>query len=181
MSRIGKQPVVWTSGTKVSVADGVVTVETSKGKLTQDFDPCISVAVDDSARSATVTRTGDTGRERALHGLYRSLIANMVEGLEKGYEKRLEIQGVGYGAKLQGKKLVLNIGFNAPVEMPVPEGLTCEAPDATHINIKGADKQKVGQFAAVVRRIRPPEPYKGKGIRYVGEYVRRKVGKSLGA
>ena len=105
----------------------------------------------------------------------------MVEGLEKGYEKQLEIQGVGYNAKLQGKKLVLNIGFNAPVEMTVPADLDCGVPDATHIHIKGADKQRVGQFAAEIRRIRPPEPYKGKGIRYVGEYVRRKVGKSLGA
>ena len=181
MSRIGKQPVNWASGTKVSVSGAVLTVESSKGKLTQEIDPCIAVEIDDTARSLTFTRTADGKRERAMHGLYRSLAANMVEGLEKGYEKKLEIQGVGYNAKLQGKKLVLAIGFNAPVEMQIPAGLDCEVSDPTHINIKGFDKQLVSQFAADVRRIRPPEPYKGKGIRYVGEYVRRKVGKSLGA
>jgi large subunit ribosomal protein L6 len=117
----------------------------------------------------------------SLHGLYRALAANMVAGVEKGFEKRLEIQGVGYQAKVQGKDLVLNIGFNQPVKMPVPAGLACEAPTPTQIIIKGADRQLVGQFAADVRAVRKPEPYKGKGIRYEGEYVRRKVGKSLGA
>ncbi len=181
MSRIGKQPVVFASGTKLSLSNGVLKVETSKGALTQAIDPCIQVEIDEGGRTATFTRTADGKRERAMHGLYRSLAANMVQGLEQGYEKALEIQGVGYNAKVQGPKLVLNIGFNAPVEMPVPKGLSCEAPQPTSIVIKGADKQLVGQFAADIRGVRPPEPYKGKGIRYVGEHVRRKVGKALGA
>ncbi len=181
MSRIGKQPVVFASGTKVSYAGGVLTVEAGKGKLSQAIDPVIKVEVDGDGRSIVFTRDEDTKNARAMHGLYRSLAANMVTGLESGFSKSLELQGVGYNAKLQGKKLVLAIGFNAPVEMPVPAGLEIEVPDNTHINIKGADKQLVGQFAADVRRVRPPEPYKGKGIRYVDEFVRRKVGKSLGA
>ena len=181
MSRIGKQPVEFASGTKVSFNGGVLTVEAGKGKLSQAIDPCIKVEVDADGRTINFTRSDDERQSRAMHGLYRSLAANMVEGLEKGFVKALEIQGVGYNAKLQGKKLVLAIGFNAPVELQVPEGLECEVPDNTHINIKGADKQLVGQFAADVRRVRPPEPYKGKGIRYVDEFVRRKVGKSLGA
>jgi len=114
-------------------------------------------------------------------GLYRALAANMVLGVERGFERKLEIQGVGYSAKLEGKALVLQIGFNKPVKMPVPEGVSCEVPGPTNIVVRGADKQRVGQFAAEIRRVRPPEPYKGKGIRYEGEYVRRKVGKSLGA
>ena len=179
MSRIGKQPVALAGGTKVSVSGATVTVEAGGTKLTQDVDPCIAVAVDDG--QVTLTRADDTKRSRAMHGLYRSLVANMVEGVEKGFEKKLEIQGVGYSAKMQGKNLVLAIGFNAPVTIPVPAGLTVETPAPTQISVKGADKQQVGQFAADVRAVRKPEPYKGKGIRYEGEFVRRKVGKSLGA
>jgi len=181
MSRIGKQPVVWSSGTKVSMSAGVITVEKDKSTLKQGVDSCIVVEIDDDQRQATFTRADDSKRSRSMHGLYRTLVANMIEGVEKGFAKKLEIQGVGYSAKSEGKNLVLNIGFNAPVKMPVPAELTLEVPAPTQIVIKGADKQSVGQFAAEIRAVRPPEPYKGKGIRYDGEFVRRKVGKSLGA
>ena len=181
MSRIGKQPVNWSSGTKVSMAAGVITVEKDKVTLKQAVDPCIVVDIDEGERQVTFTRADDTKRARSMHGLYRSLVSNMVEGVEKGFEKKLEIQGVGYSAKAEGKNLVLSIGFNAPVKMPVPADLSLEVPAPTQIVIKGADKQSVGQFAAEIRAVRPPEPYKGKGIRYDGEFVRRKVGKSLGA
>ena len=178
MSRIGKQPVVWASGTKVSRSGATITVEAGKAKLEQDVDACIDVAIDEDARTITFTRKDDSKRSRAMHGLYRSLVANMVEGAEKGFKKTLEIHGVGYGAKAEGKNLVLNIGFNAPVKMPVPEGLTLEVPQPTQIIVSGADKQMVGQFAADVRALRPPEPYKGKGVRYEDEHIRRKVGKA---
>ncbi|MHC4845962.1 MAG: 50S ribosomal protein L6 [Planctomycetota bacterium] len=181
MSRIGKQPVNWAAGTEVSMSGKVLTVKRDKVTLTQEVDPAITAKLDDGERTLTFERSEDTRKARSLHGLYRALAANMVAGVEKGFEKRLEIQGVGYQAKVQGKDLVLNIGFNQPVKMPVPAGLACEAPTPTQIIIKGADRQLVGQFAADVRAVRKPEPYKGKGIRYEGEYVRRKVGKSLGA
>jgi len=181
MSRIGKKPVTWSDGTKLSMSGAVLTVEVGKGSLSQEIDDCIIVEIDDGARSANFVRRDDSKRSRAMHGLYRSLAANMVEGLEKGFEKQLEIQGVGYNAKVEGKQLVLNIGFNAPVKVEIPAGLDVQLPIPTRVNIKGADKQVVGQFAAEVRAVRKPEPYKGKGIRYVNEFVRRKVGKSLGA
>lgn len=179
MSRIGKQPVKFAGGTKVSMSGTVLTVEASGNKLTQDIDPCIQVEVNDG--EAVFTRRDDSKRTRAMHGLYRALAANMVEGLEKGFSKTLDIVGVGFNAKMQGKELVLNIGFNAPKKVPVPAGLDVETPAPTQIVVKGFDKQLVGQFAAEVRAIRKPEPYKGKGIRYSDEVVRRKVGKSLGA
>ena len=179
MSRIGKQPVDFASGTKVSFSGGVLTVEASGKKLVQDIDACIDVSIED--QRATFTRRNDSKQARAMHGLYRSLANNMVEGVEKGFEKKLEIIGVGYNAKVQGKDLVLNIGFNAPKKLPIPAGLEVEAPQPTNLTVKGFDKQLVGQFAAEIRAIRKPEPYKGKGIRYEGEFVRRKVGKSLGA
>ncbi|MHC5209738.1 MAG: 50S ribosomal protein L6 [Planctomycetota bacterium] len=181
MSRIGKQEVRWASGTKVSLSSGVLRVEAGKTALSQSVDPRIGVELDEQARTATFVRKEETREARALHGLTRALAANMVEGVEKGFERRLEIQGVGYNAKVQGKDIVLNMGFNQPVKLPIPTGLACETPQPTQVVIKGADKQVVGQFAADVRAVRPPEPYKGKGIRYEGEYVRRKVGKSLGA
>jgi large subunit ribosomal protein L6 len=177
MSRIGKQPISWKDGTKVSFSGALLTVEGGGTKLSQEFDPCVKLAIDESARTATLTRVDDSKRSRAMHGLYRALAANMVEGVQGGFAKKLEIQGVGYNAKMEGKTLVLNIGFNAPVKMPVPAGLEVEAPTPTSLVVKGADKQAVGQFAAEVRAVRKPEPYKGKGIRYEGEYVRRKVGK----
>ena len=181
MSRVGKQPINFKDGTKVSFSGGVLQVEANKVALTQDVDPCIQVDIDDGGRVLTLTRVDDSKRSRAMHGLYRSLAANMVEGVEQGFTKKLEIQGVGYNAKMEGKTLTLNIGFNAPVKLPVPEGLTVETPSPTNISVTGASKQSVGQFAAEVRAIRKPEPYKGKGIRYADEVVRRKVGKSLGA
>jgi len=181
MSRIGKQPVSWSEGTKVTLSGRVVTVESKAGSLSQPIDHGIAVEIDEAARTATFTRPTNEKRQRGMHGLYRALVANMVEGLEKGFEKRLEIQGVGYNAKMEGEALSLNIGFNTPVKVAIPEGLTVECPTPTEVVVKGVDKQLVGQFAADVRRARPPEPYKGKGIRYAGERVRRKAGKSLGA
>ncbi|MED5330506.1 MAG: 50S ribosomal protein L6 [Planctomycetota bacterium] len=181
MSRIGKQPVTWKSGTKVSFADGVLTVESGNGKLSQDTASSVAITIDDDARTATVSRVEETREARAMHGLYRSLFANMVEGLEDGFVKKLEIHGVGYNAAVQGKSLVLNVGYNAPIELSIPEGITCEAPQPTVLSVSGVDKQLVGQFAAEIRAVRKPEPYKGKGIRYADEYVRRKVGKALGA
>jgi large subunit ribosomal protein L6 len=181
MSRVGKQLVRWKDGTKVSFASGVLTVETSKVTLKQSLDPSIDVVVDSAARTATFQRKAETAQARALHGLYRALGANMVLGVEKGFEKRLDIQGVGFNAKVEGKNLVLNVGFNKPVKLPIPMGITIEVPQPTLVVVKGADKYVVGQFAADARGVRPPEPYKGKGVRYEGEHVRRKVGKSLGA
>ncbi|RKY22653.1 MAG: 50S ribosomal protein L6 [Planctomycetota bacterium] len=181
MSRIGKQPITFKDGTKVSFSNHVLKVEAGKATLTQDIDPCVRVEVDDGGRVLTLGRVDDSKRSRAMHGLYRSLAANMVQGVEQGFVKKLEIQGVGYNAKIQGKSLTLNIGFNAPVTLPVPEGLTVETPTPTNVTVSGANKQAVGQYAAEVRAVRKPEPYKGKGIRYEGEIVRRKVGKSLGA
>ncbi len=180
MSRIGRQPVTWKASTKLSLAGRTVKVEGGKFTLTQELHPALDLAVDEGARSAKLTRRGETGAERAVHGLFRALLANMVEGVEKGFEKRLDIQGVGFNAKIEGPSLVLNIGFNKPVKRIIPKGLLCEVPQPTLVVIKGADKQLVGQFAAEIRSLRKPEPYKGKGIRYDGEYVRRKVGKSLG-
>jgi large subunit ribosomal protein L6 len=181
MSRVGKQPVRWADGTKVSVAGQTLKVETSKASLVQVVDPAIRMVVEDKERVLRFERVTEGRRERALHGLYRSLAAGMVEGVEKGFVKKLEIQGVGYNGKVEGKTLVLAVGFNKPVRKPIPAGITVEAPTPTFLIIKGASKQLVGQFAAEIRAARKPEPYKGKGIRYDGEIVRRKVGKSLGA
>ena len=181
MSRIGKQPVTWSQGTKVSVAGQTLKIEAGKGALTQVVDPAIRMVVDEQARQLRFERSDDDRKVRALHGLYRSLAVNMVRGVEQGFVRKLEIQGVGFNAKIEGKTLVLAIGFNKPVKLPIPTGLVVETPQPTFLIIKGADKQLVGQFAAEIRSVRPPEPYKGKGIRYDGEYVRRKVGKSLGA
>jgi large subunit ribosomal protein L6 len=180
MSRVGNKPVTWKEGTRVSLSGRVLKVEAGKSSLTQELDPSITVAIDDKARSATFQRSAEGRRERALHGLYRSLAAGMVQGVEQGYEKRLDIQGVGYNAKIEGKTLVLALGFSKPRTLPIPAGLVIETPTPTLVVVKGPGKQLVGQFAAEVRAIRPPEPYKGKGVRYEGEYVRRKVGKSLG-
>lgn len=179
MSRIGKQPVVYPTGVKVQVADGRVRVEGPKGKL--EFVPhrAMKVQLDEAKKSIAVVRPDDERTNRCLHGLTRTLIANMVEGVTKGFEKRLRIEGVGYQARMDKKALVLTVGYANAIEMPPPEGVTVELPDPTTIVIKGADKQKVGQYAAEVRRVRKPEPYKGKGIRYENEHVRRKEGKSF--
>jgi large subunit ribosomal protein L6 len=147
--------------------------------LTLVCHPNISVEFDSGAKELRVNRPNDDRQNRALHGLTRSLIANMVQGVAEPFEKRLEIVGVGYNASVNGKKLQLQVGYANTVVLPVPAGVTCEVPDATHIIVKGPDKQVVGQFAAEIRGVRPPEPYKGKGIRYQGEYVRRKAGKAF--
>lgn len=179
MSRIGKQPVVIPAGVKVAVADGKVKVEGPKGKLELVPHNAVKVAVDDKTKAVLVTRPDDDRLTRALHGLTRSLINNMVVGVTKGYEKRLKIEGVGYQARMNKKNVVLTVGYANQIEMEPPEGVTAELPDPTTIVIKGADKQKVGQFAAEVRACRKPEPYKGKGVRYENEVVRRKEGKSF--
>ncbi|MBL8795101.1 MAG: 50S ribosomal protein L6 [Planctomycetia bacterium] len=178
MSRIGKQPVAIPAGVKVNIADGQVRVEGPKGKLEMSFHRNIKVEKDGD-KAIKVTRPDDERLNRSLHGLTRSLIANMIEGVTKGFERRLKIEGVGYQARLDKKVLVLVVGYANSVEMPPPDGVTVELADPTTIVIKGADKQKVGQYAAEVRQVRKPEPYKGKGIRYENEQVRRKEGKSF--
>jgi large subunit ribosomal protein L6 len=179
MSRIGKQPVAIPAGVKVQVADGAVKVEGPKGKLEFSYHPTIKVQHDEAGKAIRVERPDDERFSRSLHGLTRSLIANMVEGVTKGYERRLKIEGIGYQARMDKKTLVLVVGYANSVEMEPPAGVTVELADPTTIIVKGADKQKVGQFAADVRRVRKPEPYKGKGIRYENEQVRRKEGKSF--
>ena len=175
MSRIGRKPIEVPEAVTISVASGRVTVNGPKGELTQAISP--DMKVEQSNGTLTVERPTDRGEHRALHGLTRSLIANMVEGVTDGFEKCLEIQGVGYRAKLQGKNLELALGYSHPVAMPAPEGIEFEVPQPTEVVVRGIDKQLVGETAAQIRKKRPPEPYKGKGIRYSGEYVRRKVGK----
>ena len=179
MSRIGKQPVVIPAGVKVQLAEGRVKVEGPKGKLEMAPHAAMKVTIDDNAKAIKVERPDDDRLHRALHGLTRSLIFNMVEGVTKGYEKKLKIEGIGYQARLDKKAVELTVGYANKIRMEPPEGVTAEVPDPTTIVIKGADKQKVGQFAAEIRRSRKPEPYKGKGIRYENEVVRRKEGKSF--
>jgi large subunit ribosomal protein L6 len=179
MSRIGKQPVNYPAGVKVQVEDGNVRVEGPKGKLEVRYHLNLRVEHDEKQKVVRVSRPDDERLNRALHGLTRSLIANMVEGVTKGFEKRLKIEGIGYQARMDKKALVLTVGYANAIEMVPPEGVAVELADPTTIIIRGADKQKVGQFAADVRRVRKPEPYKGKGIRYENEQVRRKEGKSF--
>ena len=175
MSRIGKSPIELPGGVSVSISPGRVMVNGPLGELSQEVPSRMKIEQQDG--SVVVTRPSDRGDDRALHGLTRSLIANMVEGVTNGFQKRLEIQGVGYRAALRGTDLELNVGFSHPVVLKAPAGITFEVPTPTEVLVKGIDKQQVGQIAAEVRKVRPPEPYKGKGIRYEGEYVRRKVGK----
>jgi large subunit ribosomal protein L6 len=179
MSRIGKSPVSIPKGVKAAVTNGVLTVEGPLGKLERSVHPAVSVAVDAASGQLTVTRSSDNRIARSVHGLTRALAANMVEGVSKGYEKKLEIVGVGYLAALQKNTLQLRVGFANELQVPIPAGLTVTVPDQTHVSIKGIDKQLVGQFAAEVRALRKPEPYKGKGIRYENEQVRRKAGKAV--
>lgn len=193
MSRIGKQPVSIPAGVKVKVTDGKVLVEGPKGKLEMPYHRAVKVELgkvtrkddsvvftaDPAGQFIQVTRTDDERLSRAVHGLTRSLIANMVEGVTKGYEKRLKIEGVGYTAKLDKKSVVLSVGYANQIKLDPPKDVTAEVPDPNTIIIRGADKQLVGQFAADVRHARPPEPYQGKGIRYEKEVVRRKEGKSF--
>ena len=181
MSRIGKQPVTIPKGVKIKIADGKVIVEGPKAPKGLEFvyHPLVKVAYDEAKGVVTVTRGDDERFSRSLHGLTRSLIANMVEGVVKGYEKRLKIEGVGYQAAKKGTAIALTVGYANQIVVEPPEGVTFELPDPTTIVIRGADKQKVGQYAAEVRAARKPEPYKGKGIRYENEVVRRKEGKSF--
>ena len=179
MSRVGKQPIPYPAGVKVQIGDGTVRVEGPKGKLELAPHRVMAVEHDEKAKVIKVNRPDDERLSRALHGLTRSLIANMVEGVTKGFEKKLKIEGIGYQARMDKKTLVLTVGYANAVELTPPEGVVAELSDPTTILIRGADKQKVGQFAAEVRRARKPEPYKGKGIRYEKEQVRRKEGKSF--
>jgi large subunit ribosomal protein L6 len=175
MSRIGKRPIEVPAGVIVSVDPGRVTVSGPKGELRQQVPQRMQIAQEEG--TITVTRPTERGDDRALHGLTRSLIANMVEGVTNGFEKRLEIQGVGYRAAMSGSNLELQVGYSHPVRIVPREGISFEVPTPTQVIVRGIDKQVVGQTAAEIRKVRPPEPYKGKGIRYEGEYVRRKVGK----
>ena len=179
MSRIGRMPVVIPAGVEVKIGENnLVTVKGPKGTLEKQLHTEMTLTVEDGA--VIVKRPSDDKQHRALHGLTRSLLANMVEGVSKGYEKELEINGVGYRAQKQGKKLVMNLGYSHPVEMEEIDGITIDVPSANKIVIKGIDKQVVGQFAAIVREKRLPEPYKGKGIKYATEVIRRKEGKTGG-
>jgi len=176
MSRIGNKPVDLPDGVDVEIDGSVVTVKGSKGELERSFNERIGFDLDDGV--VTVTRPDDARESRALHGLSRALLNNMVVGVSNGFSKELEIHGVGYRASMKGSSIELLVGFSHPVEVQAPEGITFEVPEQTKIIVSGIDKEQVGQVAANIRKVRPPEPYKGKGIRYVGEYVRRKAGKA---
>jgi len=178
MSRIGKRPIEVPAGVLVSIDPGRVTVSGPKGELRQQVPQRMTISHEDG--TITVTRPTERGEDRALHGLTRTLVANMVEGVTNGFEKRLEIQGVGYRAALSGTNLELQVGYSHTVRITPREGISFEVPIPTQIVVRGIDKQIVGQTAAEIRKVRPPEPYKGKGIRYAGEYVRRKAGKAAG-
>jgi large subunit ribosomal protein L6 len=175
MSRIGKKPIEVPAGVIVSVDPGRVTVSGPKGELRQVVPSRMGINQEEG--TILVTRPTERGEDRALHGLTRTLIANMVEGVTQGFEKRLEIQGVGYRATMSGTDLELQVGYSHPVKIKPREGISFEVPIPTQVVVRGIDKQIVGQTAAEIRKVRPPEPYKGKGIRYEGEFVRRKVGK----
>ena len=176
MSRIGRKPINIPAGVTAKMDNGVMTIKGAKGTLTQKVHPNMEIEI--NADVIEVKRPNDDKENRALHGLTRSLIANMVEGVTNGYQKELDVNGVGYRVQKQGKDLIMNLGFSHQVIVSDNEDITIEAPGPNKIIISGIDKQKVGQFAAEVREKRPPEPYKGKGIRYVGEFVRRKEGKT---
>jgi large subunit ribosomal protein L6 len=179
MSRIGKQPVSVPAAVKVTVADGKITAKGPKGELSFQYHPRMTVTFDGAANSIAVTRPDDDRLSRSLHGLTRNLIFNMIQGVTEGFSKTLEVVGVGYQAALKGKSIQVQVGWANPLIVEPPPGITFEVPDPTHIVIKGCDKHMVGQVAADIRKRRPPEPYKGKGIRYQGEFVRRKAGKAF--
>ena len=176
MSRIGREPITVPAGVDVKLDGNVITVKGPLGTLTRELRPEMKVELD--AGVIKVTRPNDEANMRALHGLTRTLIANMVEGVNKGYEKKLQIVGVGYRAAKQGKTLVLNLGYSHPINIDEADGVTFDVPDANTIIVKCADKQKCGQIASEIRGKRPPEPYHGKGVKYEGEYIRRKAGKA---
>jgi large subunit ribosomal protein L6 len=176
MSRVGKKPIEIPAGVTVTLNNNTVTVKGPKGELTRTFNPDMNIKIEENV--ITISRPSDVKEHRALHGTTRAVIANMIEGVSKGFEKSLELIGVGYRAQKQGNKLVLNVGYSHPVEIEPEKGLEIEVPSNTKVTVKGADKERVGALAANIRQVRPPEPYKGKGIRYEGEYVRRKEGKT---
>lgn len=178
MSRIGRQPIPVPPGVEVRVEGNLVTVKGPKGQLTRQFSPEMRIGLQDNV--VRVERPSDTKQHRALHGLTRALLANMVEGVTKGFQRSLELTGVGYRAAKQGNKLVLTVGYSHPVEIDPGEGLEIEVPAPNRVVVKGIDKEKVGALAANIRKVREPEPYKGKGIKYEGERIRRKVGKAGG-
>jgi len=178
MSRIGNKPVPIIDGVKVAINDRRVTVEGPLGKLDYEHRPEVRVALDDDGKNVLVSRDSDERASRAFHGLTRSLIANMIQGVKEGYEKRLEIVGVGYVGSIQGQELNLRVGYANELKKKIPTGLDVTCPDQTHVVVKGCNKQMVGQFAAEVRSLRKPEPYKGKGIRYQGEHIKLKPGKA---
>ncbi len=175
MSRIGRQPITVPAGVQIAIEAGLVTVNGPKGELSERVSRDMTVTQEGD--TITVTRPTDRGPHRELHGLTRTLIANMVNGVTDGFEKKLEIQGVGYRAALRGRDLEFALGYSHPVEIKAPDGIEFEVPQPTRITVRGASKQQVGEIAAIIRKQRKPEPYKGKGIRYEGEYVARKVGK----
>jgi large subunit ribosomal protein L6 len=175
MSRIGRQPIHVPEGVTVSIGPGRVTINGPRGELQQVVSERMQIVEEDG--TLKVTRPTDRGQDRAVHGLTRSLVANMVEGVTDGFQKELQIQGVGYRARLAGRDLELSVGYSHPVTINAPEGIEFEVPQPTQVIVRGIDKQLVGEIASRIRRVRPPEPYKGKGIRYAGEQVRRKVGK----
>lgn len=176
MSRVGNEPIIIPDGVGVTVDDDGVTVKGPKGTLVDRFDKRIVVVVEDGV--VRLSRVDEERESKALHGLSRALLSNMVVGVSEGYKKELRTEGVGYRANLQGSRLELQVGYSHPVHIEAPDGISFEVPEPTKIIVSGIDKQQVGQIAADIRRVRPPEPYKGKGIRYVGEYVRRKAGKA---
>ncbi len=179
MSRVGKVPIAIPSGVEVRIEGSKVTVKGTKGELSRDLEPEMKLNLSDGV--LTVDRPSDKPRHRSAHGLTRTLIQNMVSGVTEGFAKTLELQGVGYRAQMQGPNLVLAVGYSRPVEVPPPPGIEFEVEGTSRVTVKGISKEGVGQAAADVRKVRPPEPYKGKGIRYVGEYVRRKAGKACKA
>jgi large subunit ribosomal protein L6 len=178
MSRVGRNPITIVDGVKVAIADRTVSVEGPKGKLAFTHRDEVTVALAEDGKTLQVSRKNDERESRAYHGLTRALINNMILGVKNGYEKKLEIIGVGYLATIKGKVLQLRVGYANELHLAIPEGLDVACPDQTHVNIKGCDKQAVGQFAAYIRSLRKPEPYKGKGVRYLGEKVKLKPGKS---
>ncbi|MHC4985022.1 MAG: 50S ribosomal protein L6 [Planctomycetota bacterium] len=187
MSRIGQKPIAVPKGVTVTIADRTVSVEGPKGKLSFQHRPEITVELDDGAKEIRVARQDDERMSKSLHGLTRSLVANMVQGCSEGYTKALEVYGVGYGVAVQGNSVTLTVGYSHPVQMDIPAGITVDVQtpqargdtDPAKFSVSGADKQAVGELAARLRKSRPPEPYKGKGVRYAGEQVRRKVGKAF--
>jgi large subunit ribosomal protein L6 len=176
MSRVGKKPIEIPAGVTVTNENNFVTVKGPKGELSRAFNQDIQIVIEENV--ITISRPSESKEHRALHGTTRAVLANMVEGVSKGFERSLDLIGVGYRAAKQGKKLVLNVGYSHPVEIEAEEGLEIEVPSNTKVIIKGTDKERVGALAANIRGVRPPEPYKGKGIRYEGEFVRRKEGKT---